>query len=176
VGLRATAGLLLSTGALAAQDVKTDYDAKYDFSAIKTYSIAVGTSWNDPLSEKRVIASLDSVLQAKGWTKAPDAAQADAAAVVHGGVGKKQDLRSTYSGSPYGRYRWGGTTTVSTQVYEYPYGALVVDIFDRKSEALVFRGSAEGELSNKQKDNQKKLTKTWSKMFKDFPPQLKQGK
>jgi hypothetical protein len=36
---------------------------------------------------------------------------------------------------------------------------------------MVFRGSAEGELSNKQEENQKKLIKTWKKMFKDFPPQ-----
>jgi hypothetical protein len=168
--------LLLVTGALSAQEVKTDHDAEYDFAAIKTYTIGIGTSWNNQISEKRVMASLDSVLQAKGWTESEDATQADAAAVIHGGVGKKQELSTYYSATPYARYRWApATATVSTHVYEYPYGALVVDIFDLKSKALVFRGSAEGELSDKQEENQKKLAKAWKKMFKDFPPQ-QQGK
>lgn len=173
-GACGTAGLLLIAGALSAQDVTTDHDAGYDFAGIKTYAIAIGTSWNNQISEKRVMASLDSVLQARGWTKAEDANQADAAAVIHGGVGKKQDLRTYYSATPYARYRWApATATVSTHVYEYPYGALVVDIFDLKTKALVFRGSAEGELSDKQEENQKKLVKAWKKMFKDFPPQAK---
>lgn len=168
------AGLLLVAGTLSAQEVKTDHDAEYDFSSIKTYAIAIGTSWNNQISEKRVMASLDSVLQAKGWTKSEDTTQADAAAVIHGGVGKKQDLHTYYSATPYARYRWApATATVSTHVYEYPYGALVVDIFDLKTKALVFRGSAEGELSDKQEENQKKLVKAWKKMFKDFPPQPK---
>jgi hypothetical protein len=175
-GLCGVAVLLLVAGTLSAQEVKTDHDAEFDFATIKTYAIGIGTSWNNQISEKRVMASLDSVLQAKGWTKSEDTTQADAAAVIHGGVGKKQELSTYYSATPYARFRWApATATVSTHVYEYPYGALVVDIFDLKSKALVFRGTAEGELSDKQEENQKKLVKTWKKMFKDFPPQP-QGK
>jgi hypothetical protein len=162
--------LLLAGGALSAQ-VKTDHDETFDFSTIRTYSIGIGTSWGNPLAERRVVASLDSVLQTKGWTRAPDPDSADAAVVIHGGVGKKQDLRIYYSGSPYAGYRWGGGAgTVSTHVYEYPYGALVVDIFDLKTRLLVYRGSAEGELSTKEKENRKKVVKAWQKMFRDFPP------
>jgi hypothetical protein len=171
-------GALLVAGTLAAQEVKTDHDAQYDFSKIKTYASVIGTSWNNQLTERRVMASLDSVLQSKGWTKVSDSTPADAGVVIHGGVGKKQDVRSYYNAVPYGRYRYYGpaTATVSTQVYEYPYGAMVIDIFDLNSKSLVFRGSAEGELSDKQEQNQKKLVKAWQKMFKDFPPQPKQGK
>jgi hypothetical protein len=169
-------GVLLGAGTLAAQDISTDYDKQYDFSQIKTYASMIGTSWNNQLSERRVMASLDSVLQSKGWTKVADSVPSDAGVVIHGGVGKKQDVTTYYAGVPYGRFRWGqGVATVSTQSYEYPYGAMVIDIFDLKTKALVFRGSAEGELSNKQEQNQKKLVKAWKKMFKDFPPQ-QQGK
>jgi uncharacterized protein DUF4136 len=167
-------GALLVAGTLAAQDVTTDYDKQYDFSQVKTYASIIGTSWNNQLSERRVMASLDSVLQSKGWTKVADSVPSDAGVVIHGGVGKKQDVTTYYAAAPYGRFRWGaGVATVSSQSYEYPYGAMVVDIFDLKTKSMVFRGSAEGEMSNKQEQNQQKLVKAWKKMFKDFPPQQK---
>jgi hypothetical protein len=118
------------------------------------------------------MASLDSVLQSKGWTKVSDSTPSDAAVVIHGGVGKKQNVNTYYTAVPYGAFRWrGGVATVSTQSYEYAYGAMVIDIFDLKTRTMVFRGSAEGELSSKQEQNQQKVVKAWKKMFKDFPPQ-----
>jgi hypothetical protein len=53
---------------------------------------------------------------------------------------------------------------------------LVVDIFDAKSKALLFRGTAADELSDKADKNIKKLDKATSKMFKDFPPGSKEKK
>ena len=49
-------------------------------------------------------------------------------------------------------------------------GTLVVDIFNAKSKALMFRGTATDELSDKPEKNQKKLAKASDKMFKEFPP------
>ena len=49
-------------------------------------------------------------------------------------------------------------------------GTLVVDIFDAKTKQLVFRGTAQDELSDKPEKNAKKLAKASDKMFKDFPP------
>jgi hypothetical protein len=46
----------------------------------------------------------------------------------------------------------------------------VVDIFEVKSKALLFRGIATDELSDKAEKNQKKVAKATDKMFKDFPP------
>ncbi len=61
-------------------------------------------------------------------------------------------------------------STAHTTVHEYRVGTLVVDIFDAKSKALVFRGIAQDELSDKPEKNQKKAQKAAEKMFKDFPP------
>ena len=170
-GLRG-AGFILIAGTLAAQEVQTDHDAQYDFATIKTYTIEIATSWNNQLSERRVMASLDSVLQAKGWARATDTSQADAAVLLHGAVGKKQDLRTYYTTAPaYARARWAAPVMVpTTESYEYLAGTLVVDIFDRKAKSLIFRGTATDELSDKPEKNQKKLVNAWKKMFKDFPP------
>jgi uncharacterized protein DUF4136 len=166
------AGLVLLAGTLAAQDVKTDLDTQYDFGTIKTYSIGIGTSWKNDLSERRVIASLDSVLQTRGWTRADDPSQADASVLVHGAVGQKVDLRTYYTTVPaYAGTRWAAPMVPVTEAYEYTAGTLVVDIFDVKSKNLVFRGSATDQLSDKVEKNQKKLVNAWKKMFKNFPPQ-----
>jgi hypothetical protein len=167
------AALCLLGAAAFAQDVKTDYDKDANFAGLKTFAVKVGTSWNNPLSEKRVVGEIEQTLTEKGWTKA-DSAKADALVVIHGATEKEKTLNTFYSGG-YGGYGWrgwggGGMGSATTTTSEYLVGTLVVDIFDAKSKQLVFRGTATDELSDKPEKNQKKLAKASDKMFKDFPP------
>ena len=170
----ATAVALCGAGALAsAQDVKVDFDKDANFSAIKTFSAKIGTSWNNPLSEKRVLAEIEQSLVEKGWAKA-EADKADAIVVLHGATEKEKTLNTFYSGG-YGGYGWrgmgmGGMGTATTTTSEYLVGTLVVDIFDAKSKQLMYRGVAQDELSDKPDKNAKKLAKASDKLFKDFPP------
>ena len=60
--------------------------------------------------------------------------------------------------------------TATTTESEYLVGTLVVDIFDAKTKELMFRGTAQDELSDKPDKNVKKLAKASDKMFKNFPP------
>ena len=48
------AGLSLLSTAAVAQDVKVDFDKDADFSTVKTFTVKIGTSWNNPIGEKRV--------------------------------------------------------------------------------------------------------------------------
>ena len=164
---------LVGTGAFA-QDVKVDFDKAADFTKYKTFAIKLGTSWNNPLGEKRVLAEIQQGLTEKGWTATADDAKADAIVVLHGATEKQKSLNTFYSGG-YGGYGWrggwgGGMGTSTTTVDEYTVGTLVVDIFDAKSKQLVYRGTATDELSNKPEKNAKKLAKASDKLFKDFPP------
>ena len=171
----AVAAALSFVGAGAfAQDVKVDYDKAADFTKYKTFAIKLGTSWNNPLSEKRVLAEIQQGLTEKGWTATTDDAKADAVVVLHGATEKQKSLNTFYSGG-YGGYGWrggwgGGMSSSTTTVDEYTVGTLVVDIFDSKSKQLVYRGTATDELSNKPEKNAKKLAKASDKLFKDFPP------
>jgi len=70
----------------------------------------------------------------------------------------------------------GGMGTATTTTSEFLVGTLVVDIYDAKTKALMFRGTATDELSDKPEKNQKKLQKASDKMFKDFPPGSKDKK
>jgi Domain of unknown function (DUF4136) len=157
-----------------AQDVKVDFDKTTDFSVLKTFSTKLGTSWNNQISEQRVMTEFESALVEKGWKKAD--ANPDAIVVVHGASQTKRSLNTFYSGGGYGGYGyrgWGGGMgmgTATTTESEYLVGTLVVDIFNAKTKALIFRGTASDELSDKPDKNIKKLDKASSKMFKDFPP------
>jgi hypothetical protein len=46
-------------------------------------------------------------------------------------------------------------------------------MFDSKTKNLVFRGTADDEISDNPERNAKRLEKASAKMFKDFPPQAK---
>ena len=165
------AGVALAVaGGAWAQDVKVDYDKSANFGAIKTFSMKLGTSWGNQISEKRVMDEFTQALTEKGWKLVPDG-PADAQVVVHGASQTKRSLNTFYSGMGGYRYRgFGGTGTATTTESEYTVGTLVVDIFDKTGKNLLWRGVAQDELSDKPEKNIKKLGKASDKMFKDFPP------
>jgi hypothetical protein len=176
------AAALSFVGAAAfAQDVKTDFDKSAKFGAIETFTVKIGTSWNNQIGERRISDEIAQTLVEKGWTKVD--ANPDALVLLHGATEKQQSLNTFYSGmggyGGYGYRGWGGMGgmgTATTTVSEYMVGTLVVDIFDAKTKALLFRGTASGEISDKPEKNIKKVQKISDKMFKDFPPGSKEKK
>ena len=172
----AIASALVFVGTAAfAQDVKTDFDKSANFSAIKTFDVKIGTSWNNQISEKRITDEITQTLVEKGWQKVDT--NPDALVLLHGATEKQKNLNTFYSGmggyGAYGYRGWGGMGgmgSATTTVSEYLVGTLVVDIFDAKSKALMFRGTASDEISDKPEKNIKKVEKASAKMFKDFPP------
>jgi hypothetical protein len=166
------AGFVLAVaGAARAQDVKVDFDKAANFGAIKTFSLKLGTSWGNPIGEKRVVDEITGALVAKGWTLAPEG-QADAQVVLHGASQTKKSLSTFYSGMGGYGYRGfgGGMGSATTTESEYVVGTLVVDIFDAKTKNLMWRGIAQDELSDKPEKNIKKVAKASDKLFKEFPP------
>ena len=176
----AIAAALVALSAPAfAQDVKTDFDKNANFGAIKTFAVKIGTSWNNQISEKRITEEIEQTLIEKGWTKSD--ANPDALVLLHGATEKQKSLNTFYSGGygGYGYRGWGGMGgmgTATTTTSEYTVATLVVDIFDAKSKALLFRGTAADEVSDKPEKNIKKVDKATNKMFKDFPPGSKEKK
>ena len=163
-----TLAILMLPAFAAAQDVKIDFDKAFDFSTVKTYSIALGTKWGNDLSERRVLTEIDEAIAAKGWKKS---ATPDVQVILHGATSTKRNASTFYSGmGGYGYRGFGGTATASTVVNEYQIGTLVVDMFESKAKSLIFRGIAEDEISDNPEKNQKRIEKASTKMFKDFPP------
>lgn len=167
-------GLIFAALLAVAQEVHTDYDHSFDFSQIKTFAVKVGTQWGDPLAEQRVVAAVTKELEAKGWTPA-DESTADAIVVIHGATKADQSINTFYSGGGWGGWGWGGGGMATTTVNTVKVGTGVVDIFDAKTKKVVFRGTAQDEISSKASKNTKKIEKATEKMFKDFPPKASAG-
>ena len=156
-----------------AQNVKTDYDRRADFTQYKTFSFEK-IETKDPLWVDRITAAVGGALTAKGLTQVDTGG--DIAVIAIGMSADRQTLNTFYDsfGGGWGWRHWGGddfgeaTTTTET----YRIGTLVVDLFDRKTKALLWRGSASRTLSNSSAKNIKTFDKSVNKLFKDFPPKV----
>lgn len=166
--IAATIGLTLLWGTASfAQQVKTDYDHSVNFGQYKTYSWKK-VQTKDPLLVDRIKSAVNSALVAKGLTEVPSGGDVEVFAIET--TQNQQTLDTFYNGFGGGR-RWGGgfgdaTTTVET----YKVGTLVVDLFDAKTEKLIWRSSSSDTLSDKADKNTKNLDKGVNKMFQHFPP------
>lgn len=168
--------MVLTLSALAgAQKVKTQTLPNFDFAQIHTFFVTIGTSWGNPIAESQVKDMVAQTLAKKGWTPADSEQTADAVVVVHGATQQKHSLDTMYSGM--GGWGWGGGMgTATTTTTTYTVGTLLIDVFDAKDKKLVYRGTAQDELSDKTEKNVKKVQKALDKMFKDFPPTPKEAK
>jgi hypothetical protein len=161
--------LFSRTAQLNAQ-VRTDYDHSATFANYKTYSwlkVQAGDSlWNDLLQQ-----DVDAQLAYKGWTKSESGA--DAMVSAFRGTQNEQTLQTFYDGFG-GRWRWrgfnGGDGLATTTTEVTKVGNVVVDIFDVKSQTLLWRGKDSDDLSSNVDKNVQKLEKDIDNMFKQFPP------
>ena len=148
--------------------VKTDYDHQADFSHYKTYSWINTPKASNDLWAERIQQDVDSQLAAKGWAKVQSGG--DATVSAFGRTQNEQTLETFYTGIG-GGWRWrGGFGDAMTTVENTPVGTLVVDVFDRSSQKLIWRATSTETLSSKPDTNEKKLEKAVESMFKHFPP------
>src|ERR1700686_1041359 len=159
-------------GAAFAQHVKTDFDHQANFSQYKTYSWEQITPANS-LWDARIKSAVDAQLAAKGWTQVDSGG--DVAIVAIKTTQTQRSLQTFYDGMG-GGWRWrgfGGMGEATTTEQDYKEGTLLLDMYDAKTKQLIWRGSAEDTLSNKEETNEKNLNKGVAKMFKKFPPRAK---
>src|SRR5947209_13121714 len=150
----------------SAQQVKTDYDHSANFGQYKTYSWEK-VQTKDPLLVDRIKDAVNSALAAKGWTEVPSGGDVGVFAIET--TQNQQTLDTFYNGFGGGR-RWGGFGDATTTVETYKVGTLVIDLFDAKTEKLIWRSSSSDTLSDNADKNTKNLNKGVNKMFQHFPP------
>ena len=169
-------------------EISYDYDPKADFVGLKTYD------WlkeprkptGDPridgntILEDRIHQAVDSELAARGFKKVTS--NPDFLVAYHVSLDRRrsvQTLNSYYGYGPgwgygYGAaYRpgyWAGAP--ETYVYEYEEGTLILDVVNPENKALMWRGSAQDEVSFKStpEKDQAQLNEAVRKMLEHFPP------
>lgn len=162
--------LVLGAASMGWAMVRTDFDHHANFYRYRTYSW-IGVQAGDSLWRDRIVASVDAQLAARGWKCVPAGGQASVSAV--GTTTERDTLQTFYDGGPGwgwdGWDGWGGGIAV-TQVIPEQVGNLTVDIFDRGTRHLIWRGTSEKVLSSRPSKNEKKLDHVIGEMFEHFPP------
>ncbi len=148
--------------AQAQQQIASDYAPHTDFSVYKSYSwekiSAPDGAWEDSIK-----GAIDTQLAAKGWTRTDSGGDAALCAITSSGEAAM--MERFYGGMGPG-WRWRGWS----EPVSYNQGTLIVDIFDAKSQALIWRGFISESVSKKEPKDIDKLDKGVAKLFKDFPP------
>jgi hypothetical protein len=180
---------LLAVGAAVAQDVRYNYDKKTDFTKFKTYKwvdIKDAGKFNS-MVDQQIKQSADAQLATKGLTKT-DADTADLLIGYQGAVGQEKQF-SSYStgmgpgwgyGPGWGAGGWYGggmsSTMTTGQTSTIYVGQIAVDMYDSANKDLVWRGIVSKTIDQKAKPEkqQKNLDKAMAKLFKKYPPEVKQ--
>jgi Domain of unknown function (DUF4136) len=163
---------LVALGTALAQHVTTDFDHQANFTQYKTYSWQEIKPANS-LWDARIKNAVDAQLAAKGWTQVDSGGDVSVVAIKT--TQTQRSLQTFYDGFGGGRRGFGGMGESTTTVQDYKEGTLVVDLYDAKTQQLIWRGSAEDTLSDKAAKNEKNLDKGVAKMFKKFPPEPAKG-
>lgn len=148
--------------AQAQQQIQSDYDRQTNFSQYKTYSWqqvnAPDSTW-----ESRIQGDVDAQLSAKGWTRVDHGGDAVLCATATNG--EAAAMEHFYGGGGPG-WRWRGWNAPVS----FDQGTVLIDIFDGKTQALIWRGFAAESMSSKDEKDVGKIDKVAEKLFKKFPP------
>jgi hypothetical protein len=163
----------------AAQKTTYDYDKTAPFAQFKTYSMKEGTPTGNALVDKRIAASIEQQLAAKGFSR--NDTNPDVFVVYHVAFDEQKDISSYSSGPVYGGYGWGwgggwGTTTTDVRVREIVVGTLAIDMVDARKKEIAWRGLGTREIDTNAKPEKRdqNVTKAVEKIFRNYPPKVKQ--
>jgi hypothetical protein len=166
--ISAALGLMMLVTGIASAQVTAEQSKDADFSKYKTFMWIKSPNATNPLTNQRIVNDVDSALTSKGLrlvTSDPDICIA-----AHTATEKQQTLQTFYDGFA-GGWRWrDGVGSATTTVTSYTVGTLVIDIFDSRTKAAIWRGTAMKTLSDNPQRRAESIDKAIAKMFKLFAP------
>ena len=101
-------------------------------------------------------------MQAKGFSKVQESQNPDLILTANGGL-KQQTSYSAWGMRGIGGGMGGITPEQSME------GTMIVDLYDAKTQSLIWRGIAQDTLSNNGNKTQQMVQKAITKMFKQWP-------
>jgi len=159
----ALAVCLISTIARG-QTVSVNYNHSQSFSGYHTYAWGSNNAnqVKDSILAQVAHQDLDTALQGKGFKLVQENENPDLIVTANGGM-KEQTSYSAWGMRGIG----GGMGGITPE--QNVSGTLIVDLYDAKSQSLVWRGIAQNALSNNGGKNQQMVAKAIQKMFKQWP-------
>ncbi|MEI5638824.1 MULTISPECIES: DUF4136 domain-containing protein [unclassified Pseudoalteromonas] len=156
-----------------------DYDKSVEFANYKTYAWSPDADLKNngreyqvnDLMEKRIRNAIKNQMSQQGFTLT-DAASADLLVNYHASVDTKIESDSLHTSYGARWNYWGIGWQTQTTTREYEVGTLVVDMVDKASNQLVWRGAKEGRLRKNQTPDERteSINNTIAEMLANFPP------
>lgn len=160
--------LLFTISGCGSMSIGHEYDPKYDFSKLKTYSL-IPDPYEEPEVElvlKRLRPMIDKNLHDLGYQKSDNP---DFKIALH--VRSRETIDVVNWGYSYG---WRGSYGYGFDAYQYEEGSLLVDIVDAKTNEHVWQGLASAELKHTDPElRDRTARRAINKLFKHFPPKEK---
>jgi Domain of unknown function (DUF4136) len=152
------------TVAALGQQVSVNYNHDVDFSQFHTYAWGSNNAnaIKDSILAQVAQQDINAAMQSKGLTMVQENQNPDLLLTANGG------MREQTSWNAWGMRGWGGGMGSITPEQNV-VGTMIVDLFNAKSQELVWRGIAENTLNNKGNKNQEMVEKAVEKMFKQWP-------
>jgi len=116
-----------------ADRVTSDYDHTVNFAMYKTFMWIQEPESREPFMKKRIMASVSAELAARGITQVNDGADLAVGANII--TEERHTWEDYYDGT-----RWGWEPGLVTKVRTYEIATLIVDLFDARSQKLVWEG------------------------------------
>ena len=152
------------TVAVLGQQVSVNYNHDVDFSQFHTYAWGSNNAnaIKDSILAQVAQQDINAAMQSKGLTMVQENENPDLLLTANGG------MKEQTSWNAWGMRGWGGGMGSITPEQNV-VGTMIVDLFNAKSQELVWRGIAENTLNNKGNKNQEMVHKAVDKMFKQWP-------
>lgn len=162
--------LAVLSAACSTMTVRTDHDLQEDFGSYSSFALfeRPGKRPRGPqmseIVDRRIVSSMNADLLGKGFTPTTPR-DADFLITFYTAIRKRVVVNG---GGWYGCCGpfWGGGVTWFNS---YPEGTLVIDVIDRKSRELVWRGVGTGAFS-KMNPSEEKVDKKVARILQTFPP------
>ena len=148
----------------SAQQVSVNYNHNQSFAQFHTYAWGSNNANQIQNSILAQVAQqdIDTAMQGKGLSKVTEAQNPDLILTSNGG------MRQETSYSAWGMRGIGGGMGGITPEQNVE-ATMIIDLYNAKTQSLVWRGVAENTLSNNGNKNQEMVQKAIQKMFKQWP-------
>ncbi|MGE0455050.1 MAG: DUF4136 domain-containing protein [Vicinamibacteria bacterium] len=151
--------VLASAGTGQAAEVKYDADTSVDVTRWSAFALKAGEAGSrSPIAESRLRRTLEAGFVARGYRLAEPG---EAEFLVAYQTALRRDLRLDESLGP----RWGRSLRADIQAV----GVLVVDVYERQSGRLVWRGAVSDAMASEPEKADEKTEKAVSELLKKFP-------
>jgi hypothetical protein len=169
---------VLSASVVHAQKVSARYDESVDFSKYKTFAFDKSGARN-PFVDKLIVDAVIRELTSRGLTKVDT--DPDLRVVYLAAAGPNLQVADIPFYHVVNPAYSGMVFSATSTMWDVTTGTLVIDLFDRKTERTVFRGSASDVLQRAASIDavadaklvSKPINKSVSKMFKKYPVKAK---